>query len=300
MTTVDVRATMTPARRALRVGYVPSVWAAGVLGCALAARGGGRLAWLPALLAFMILISLAVERLIPYERDWNADHSDRRRDLAHALVNETLLLLSAAAVPAMTAFLGDHRPWPRHWPFALQVLIALLSLDLGITLLHMVSHRIGWLWRFHAVHHSVERLYSFNGLMKHPVHQALETAAGSLPLVLLGVPRNVAAAAAFCVALALLLQHSNADYAVGRLGRVFVFNAGHRFHHLRRPGEGDVNFGLFTLVWDRLLGTFSFDPDRRFTTADIGIAAWPNYPRRYWAQLRQPFAGTAGLAADGR
>lgn len=298
MTTVEPRTAHTPVRQVLRWSYVPLVAAAGVAGCALAARGGWLLAALPVLLVLTILLSILFERLIPYEREWNTDRGDGRRDLAHALINEALLTSSALAVPAMTAFLGDHRPWPRHWPFAVQVVVALASLDLGITLLHVASHRVGWLWRFHAVHHSVERLYSFNGLMKHPVHQALETAAGALPLLLLGVPRDVAAAAAFCVALMLLLQHSNADYAVGRLGRVFAFNAGHRFHHLRQPGEGDVNFGLFSLVWDRLLGTFAYDPRRRFTTADLGIAAWPNYPRRYWPQLRQPFAGAAGLAGN--
>jgi sterol desaturase/sphingolipid hydroxylase (fatty acid hydroxylase superfamily) len=210
------------------------------------------------------------------------------------VVNESLLVVSAAAVPLMTAFLGDHRPWPKQRPFAIQVIMALLLLDLGITLLHMVSHRIGWLWRLHAVHHSVDRMYGFNGLMKHPLHQALETGAGALPLVLLGVPQNVAAAAAFCVALQLLLQHSNADYRVGPLRYLLAFNEGHRFHHLRYPGMGDVNFGLFTLIWDHLFGTFSFDANRRFTSTDIGIEAWPNYPRKYWPQLRQPFLGKKG------
>ncbi|MET9835534.1 hypothetical protein ABZ078_41060 [Streptomyces sp. NPDC006385] len=85
----------------------------------------------------------------------------------------------------------------------------------------------------------------------------------------------VAAALALAVAVQLLLQHSNADYRVGALRYVPSLNEGHRSHHLKRGGVGDVNFGLFTLVWDRLLGTYSFDPDRRFSTDDLGIAANP-------------------------
>lgn len=38
--------------------------------------------------------------------------------------------------------------------------------DLGITLTHYASHKIGVPWRFHAVHHSVTRCYGRNGLTK--------------------------------------------------------------------------------------------------------------------------------------
>ena len=68
-------------------------------------------------------------------------------------------------------------------------------------------------------------------------------------------------------------------------------NEGHRFHHLKWAGVGDVNFGLFTLVWDHMLGTFSYDPGRRFTSDDLGIAEEPGFPAGYLAQLREPFRG---------
>lgn len=286
-------------RAALRVLFVPGMYGLAVLGCFGAYLGGWATLAVPGLLLVAIGVSLVVERLIPYEEAWNNDHGDAGRDVVHAFVNESLLVMSVFAIPALTFLLGDHAPWPRHANFALQVLMALLLLDLGITVLHVVSHRVGWLWRLHAVHHSVTRMYGFNGLMKHPLHQLLETGAGALPLVLLGVPRSVAAAAGLFVAVQLLLQHSNATYRVGPLKYLFSFNEGHRFHHLRWAGVGDVNFGLFTLVWDHLLGTFSYDPERRFTSADIGIDAWPNYPSRYVPQLRQPFVqDTEALKAE--
>ena len=282
---------------ALRLVFVPVLYSLAVLGGIAAHSGGWGFAVLPALLATAVVASMVVERLIPYQADWNRDHEDASRDVVHALVNESLLVLSVLAIPALTVVLGDHAPWPRHWNFAVQVVIALLFLDFGITVLHMVSHRVGWLWRLHAVHHSVKRMYGFNGLMKHPLHQVLETAAGAMPLVLLGVPRDVAATAGLFVAVQLLLQHSNARYRVGPLRYLLSFNEGHRFHHLQRAGEGDVNFGLFTLLWDHLLGTFGYDPERTFASTDIGIEDWPNYPNRYLPQLRQPFRGAEGLAA---
>jgi sterol desaturase/sphingolipid hydroxylase (fatty acid hydroxylase superfamily) len=122
--------------------------------------------WLLALLALAIAVSFMTERLWPYDPSFNHDHYDRVRDTLHALVNEGLNLLSIAAVPLLAAII-PWQAWPQQWPFALQVLVAIIAADLGITLVHYASHRIGWLWRLHAVHHSVTRMYGFNGLMKH-------------------------------------------------------------------------------------------------------------------------------------
>ncbi len=130
-------------------------------------------------------------------------------------MNESLNLASVALLPALADRLTLVDLWPRDWPFAAQVLGATLVLDVGISLTHFASHRVELLWRFHAAHHSVTRFYGLNGLMKHPIHQMIEMAAGVLPLVAIGLPTPVAQVLAFATAIQLLLQHSNADYAVG-------------------------------------------------------------------------------------
>ncbi|WP_232835809.1 sterol desaturase family protein [Actinocorallia populi] len=277
----------------VRYGYVPFMLL-GVNGAAIAlvsrgaADGAGK-AWLPALLAVAVACSFAAERLLPYQAAWNTSLGDGRRDTAHAAVNETLTLGSVAALPLLAALIPGRGAWPDGWPLALQVLLAIIVADAGITLVHYASHRTGWLWRLHAVHHSVRRCYGFNGLMKHPLHQALETTAGVTPLLLAGLPLDVACLLALAVAVQLLLQHSNVDYRVGALKQLLALNEGHRFHHLRWAATGDVNFGLFTLVWDHALGTYSHDPARRFTTGDLGMAARPDYPDAYLDQLTEPF-----------
>jgi sterol desaturase/sphingolipid hydroxylase (fatty acid hydroxylase superfamily) len=173
-----------------------------------------------------------------------------------------------------------------------QVLGTILVFDFGITIAHWLSHHWGPLWRLHAVHHSVKRAYGLNGLMKHPLHQAVELTVGIAPMLLIGIPEQVAWALAFAVAIQLLMQHSNADYRVGPLRYILALNEGHRFHHLKWAGIGDVNFGLFTLIYDHLLlRTFSYDPDKVFTSDDLGIAKQPNFPTGYLAQLAEPFRG---------
>jgi sterol desaturase/sphingolipid hydroxylase (fatty acid hydroxylase superfamily) len=193
-------------------------------------------------------------------------------------------------LPAATVFGRSHGWWPAQWPFWLQVLLAILVLDLGISAAHHASHKWDWLWRFHAVHHGVKRLYGFNGLTKHPVHQAIEAASGFAPLLVLGVPARVATALAFCVSIQLLLQHSNADYRTGPLRYLLANAEVHRFHHRKGAAMGGVNFGLFTTMWDHLAGTFFYRsaaaPKHR---EELGLDGVGEYPQEYFAQLVQPF-----------
>ena len=256
---------------------------------ALIAAHASHLLLLPLMLG-AIALSFAVERLIPYREEWNESHDDAKRDVAHALVNETFALVSVLALPALATFATLTDAWPHDLPFVLQVVGTLLVFDFGITVAHWLSHRWGPLWRLHAVHHSVKRAYGLNGLMKHPLHQAVELTFGIAPLLVIGIPEDVAWALGFAVAIQLLMQHSNADYSVGPLRYVLALNEGHRFHHLKWAGVGDVNFGLFTLIYDHLLlRTFSYDPDRAFTSDDLGIAKQPDFPTGYVDQLAEPF-----------
>lgn len=245
--------------------------------------------WLLALLGLAIGVSLVCERIWPYQASWNEGKKDRLRDVIHAVVNETFNVLSIASIPLMAAWLPDSGLWPEHWPLGAQLLLAVVVADAGITLVHYASHRSPLLWRLHAVHHSVTRLYGFNGLMKHPLHQMLEALGGTLPLLLCGLPEDVAALLAFSIGIQLLLQHSNVDMRIGLLRHVFAWAPLHRLHHLKYGTHGDVNFALFFPVWDRLLGTALQLPDYRLAEDDLGIGDRPDYPVDYWAQLAQPF-----------
>ena len=236
-----------------------------------------------------VVVSFVAEWAVPFDEEWNRSRGDRIRDAVHAIVNESSTAVGVLAVPAVVSVAPTLTSWPDGVPFLLQVVFAVVVLDIGITVAHWWSHRNDLLWRFHAVHHSVTRMYGFNGLVKHPVHQTIETTAGMLPLVLLGVSGDVATAVAGLVALQLLLQHSNVDYRVGLLRRWVALNEGHRLHHVGRMPDGDVNFGLFLLIWDRFLGSYT-DPTGRSVAADeLGIAGRAAYPVDYVDQLREPF-----------
>ena len=95
------------------------------------------------------------------------------------------------------------------------------------------------------------------------------------------------------------MQHANVDYISGPLDRWLAINAGHRLHHLRYPGQGDVNFGLFTLLWDRAMGTYTPARTRAVVTSDaLGIAGRPDYPTTLTGQLAEPFRPATAMHAS--
>ena len=291
---------MTVVQRCLARSYVP-VMLIGGNGFAIwmVAQGGSPI-WLILVGVIAVGISFAAEQLLPFSNEWNHWRGDARRDVLHALVNKTLSEVSVWSVPVLAAFVPWSGIWPSDWPLLAQWLIALLVADCGITLVHCWSHHSRILWRLHAVHHSVERMYGLNGLMKHPLHQALETLAGVSPLLLAGMPQEIAMLLAFSVTIQLLLQHSNVDVELGILGRWLALGATHRLHHLADSVRGNVNFGLFTTIWDRLLGTAVLDPCIDDTTVNLGLAGHPDYPKAYLAQLIEPFRTTAEVKNESR
>ncbi|WP_249677200.1 sterol desaturase family protein [Pseudomonas abieticivorans] len=272
----------------MRSLYAP-VFFFGFIGGAVVLVSAGLPGWLPVLLLAAIALSQASEVLLPYRPAWNHGQGDGLRDTAHALINETLNVLSVAAIPLVATWLPSAHLWPGDWPLGLQLLLAIIFADVGITLVHYASHRWPLLWRLHAVHHSVKRMYGFNGLMKHPLHQLLEALGGTLPLLLCGLPQEVAVLLAFSIAIQLLLQHSNVDMRIGPLRHVFAWAPLHRLHHLKYGTTGDVNFALFFSGWDRLLGTALHLPHYPLADDDLGIGDRPDYPVAYLQQLAEPF-----------
>lgn len=274
----------------LSVAYVPMMML-GYVGAAVYVVEIGMHFWaLAILLLAAISTSIIVELILPNERAWIRNHGDLKRDVAHFLVNDGATALAIFGIPAVASLIPWSGIWPQDLPIVAQLAIAVLVADFGITVAHYYSHRWHWLWRFHAVHHSVERMYGLHGLMKHPLHQGVEAFAGTAPLILMGLPVEVALLLAFAIAIQLLLQHSNVDMRIGPLRHVLALAPVHRFHHQKEVGIGDVNFGLFTTLWDRFLfGTAGYNPGRRFSPGDFGIRLRPDYPRKYLQQLIEPF-----------
>lgn len=287
---------MSVSRKIVRYGYLPFMLV-GLNGAALWVVIHHSYAWLAPLLLLAFASAHFAERALPFFPEWNENHGDEKTTLLHTMVYELSNISGVLAIPVVVWLFPYQGIWPVEWPLAAQLLLAILIADCAFTMVHYFSHRWSILWRLHAVHHGVARLVGFNGLVRHPLHQSLDMWIGTAPLVVMGMPVPVAILLGFTISVQLIVQHSNVAYASGPFRNHLSIGSIHHLHHVNWGKEGDCNFGLFFTWWDRVLGTFSPEPPRTITAADMGIDDAPDFPKSYWQQLMFPFVYRPGQAA---
>lgn len=281
-------------RALVRYGFVPFM-ILGLNGAAFAlVTNGYSYGWLAPLLALALLTVFWAERVSPAYAMWNEDHGDNPASIAHAIVYEISNINGVLLIPIIVWLFPFQGIWPTDWPLLAQLVMALLIADLVFMLVHYVSHSVPVLWRLHAVHHGVPRLYGLNGLVRHPLHQTLDMVLGTAPLVIMGMPVDVAVLLGFVVSIQLLVQHANIDYELGPLRNQLAIGRLHHLHHVNWGKEGDCNFGLFLTLWDRMLGTFQPEPSRPIEADDMGVDEVPDFPKGYIQQLIFPFVYKPG------
>lgn len=255
---------------------------------------GWSYAWMALPLAIAVATAFLAERISPNFEQWNADHGDAGTNVLHAIVYEISNINATLLIPVVVWLFPFEGIWPRDLPLVVQLLMAVVFADIGFTLVHYYSHRWPLLWRLHAVHHGVPRLYGLNGLVRHPLHQTLDLVVGTAPIAMMGMPIDVAVLLGLVISVQLIVQHSNVDYRLGPFRNHMAIGQLHHLHHVNWGKEGDCNFGLFFTLWDRLLGTFQPEPSRRIEAKDMGVDEVPDFPKGYIQQLVFPFVYTPG------
>jgi sterol desaturase/sphingolipid hydroxylase (fatty acid hydroxylase superfamily) len=282
----------------------PLLYGSGLLGVHEALTSAHPVAWFNVVYVSLALVIGILERWMPHERQWLEADGETATNLAHTLLTKGLVQLAVAMATTATmltatvvdpANRGMLQPWPQHWPLAAQVILALAIAELGLYAAHRIAHEWPALWRFHALHHSVTRLWVVNTGRFHIVDTCFKAALGQVPLYLLGAPLPVFLWISAVTAITGLLTHCNVVMRTGPLDYVFSTPALHRWHHSRIPAEGNRNYGENFVLWDQVFGTY-FNPPRR-PPVDIGIDG--AIARGFLPQLVQPFSATGVRAIMG-
>jgi sterol desaturase/sphingolipid hydroxylase (fatty acid hydroxylase superfamily) len=293
--TADYNEIVDVFRRVARWASYPAILGGSVWGVTAL---GGRvpLPWAIAIVNVAAgLAVVATELAIPYRARWRQSHGgDVQTDLAYLAGSAALVLIATTPLTsgfaAAALWIGRHTHgglWPRHWPLAAQLTLALLIYELGSYLFHRLSHH-SWLWRLHSVHHSVRRLHGLNAIRSHPIDFFFAVATTSGPLLLLGVDEMVFAQVTVFGTVNMWLQHANADMKTGWLDWIFVTPALHRWHHSQVMGEQQRNLGAVLIVWDVAFGTRLLPRDRE-PPERAGTGHPERYPDTFVAQLAAPF-----------
>lgn len=253
------------------------------------------------LLSIMIPLALAfllvgvMERVLPYRPKWNISQNDIATDTAYIGLNLALRevgnVVFKLGLIALVAPLGVSSSglgwWPSDWHPLIQLCLALVVFDFFEYCFHRASHTYGFLWRFHAIHHSPKRLYFFNAARFHFVDWMVLTAIEVLVLFAMGADPRIIALAVVFIQTHGLFQHSNIDVKLGFLNWIFSGPELHRWHHSKLIEESDTNFGNNVIVWDILFGTYFLPKNRQ-----VGVLGLinPDFPQTYWGQLKAAFA----------
>jgi sterol desaturase/sphingolipid hydroxylase (fatty acid hydroxylase superfamily) len=156
---------------------------------------------------------------------------------------------------------------PMFW----QALGGFLAVDLTHWLTHFARHKIGWLWRFHSIHHSQVELNPLSAFRSHPLEGILIGLSVLVPAAIFGGDKSS------WIIVGLLsgpiwpmLSHANLKTNLGPLRYVLVSPQFHRVHHSVHPGQYDHNYGEQLIVWDWLFGTMWKDAHYYPDTGIVG------------------------------
>jgi sterol desaturase/sphingolipid hydroxylase (fatty acid hydroxylase superfamily) len=171
-------------------------------------------------------------------------------------------------------------------PAIVQLFEALLWFDLIGYWSHRAFHRVGLLWRYHAVHHSSTELDWLSSVRVHPVNEIGTRIAQAIPLVLVGYSPKILAAYIPLLTLYAIFLHANLSWNFGKLRYVIASPVFHRWHHTTEKEGIDRNFGGMFPWLDMLFGTLYFPADRQPMVFGVLNEQVPN---NLWKQLLYPF-----------
>lgn len=210
------------------------------------------------------------------------------------------VLFPTAAVGV--AYVASERGWGalHLWRCAgwLEVLIAVVFLDLVLYLQHVMFHTIPLLWRLHMVHHADLDVDVTTGARFHPLEILVSMVVKLGAVVMIGASPMAVLTFEVLLNATSMFNHSNVHMPppVERVLRwILVTPDMHRIHHSAHRRETNSNFGFNLPWWDRLMGTFLAEPSAGHMGMALGLEQFREPDRLTLSRiLVLPFVGETG------
>jgi sterol desaturase/sphingolipid hydroxylase (fatty acid hydroxylase superfamily) len=168
-------------------------------------------------------------------------------------------------------------------PWLLQAIEVVVLSDLCVYWGHRLQHRVGFLWRFHSIHHSAEHLDWLAAHREHPVDTVYTMGLINLPVFVLGFPMQTLAGLIAFRGLWAIYIHSNVRLPLPGFMRVLLGAPElHHWHHDRDRDAG--NYANISPLMDWIFGTYRC-PDHE--PEHFGLRE--PIPRSYLGQMVHPF-----------
>lgn len=178
-------------------------------------------------------------------------------------------------------------------PWWLQAVEVILLSDFLIYWGHRLQHRVGFLWRFHSIHHSAEHLDWLAAHREHPLDTVYTMGLINLPPFILGFPLETLAGFLAFRGIWAIYIHSNVRLPLGPLRALIGAPELHHWHHDRARDAG--NYANISPLMDLLFGTYRC-PDHE--PESFGIHE--PISRSYLGQMLHPFRKKKSNSAEDR
>lgn len=247
--------------------------------------------WL--ILAFIVsaILFIFLEKVFPKYREQAILRPDWGLDLFYFCFNHlliTALLLTGNYFVANVfgwAASSGFQAWIQSLPLLVQVVVLIICADFVLYWSHRTFHESPLLWKFHAVHHSVEHMDWMAGSRNHVVQMFVDRCLAMVPLYLLGASKEALDLYVAFAAFQAVYVHANVNIPTGPLKYLLATPQYHHWHHSSQAPAIDTNYSVHTPLFDRLFGTYH-----------MPVEHWPAHygttkplPKGFIAQMLYPF-----------
>jgi sterol desaturase/sphingolipid hydroxylase (fatty acid hydroxylase superfamily) len=250
--------------------------------------------WFLLNLLMLALLFVPMERIFARLKDQRVLRRGWQTDLAHFGVSHLIVQISVflTLAPAQVFFKWsinhDLQAAISTQPLWLQFIEILFVADFSEYWLHRFEHRIPFLWRFHAIHHSAEHMDWLAGSRLHIVDIVLVRSMTFAPLYVLGFAQTPVFAYLTFVSFHAVFIHANVRFNFGWVEHLLVTPRFHHWHHAAEEQAIDKNFAVHLPLLDRVFGSILLPADGSWP-AVYGIAGNP-IPESYAVHTVYPFA----------
>lgn len=193
-------------------------------------------------------------------------------------------LLSVLSISNLVAFEVSS------WPVWSQFLLLLIVADFIQWCVHVMLHRVSWMWEFHKVHHSVTEMGFAAHLRFHPMETIIYKTVLYIPLTMVGFGvEDFFMLHAFTILIG-HLNHANINWSYGPFKYLFNNPHMHIWHHAKSMPSSHpngINFGISLSIWDYIFKT-AYTPNSG-RDIELGFEKIEQYPEDFKDQLVEPF-----------
>jgi sterol desaturase/sphingolipid hydroxylase (fatty acid hydroxylase superfamily) len=243
------------------------------------------------LLYFIVFVPL--ELLLPLHPEQKTFRRAWINDFIFLLLNGILIKVGLLAVVALCILVtswivpASVRATIGGLPYWVQLPLVIVLSDLGFYWTHRMFHAVPWMWRFHAVHHSIEELDWLAGARIHPVDQIVTKGVSFVPIIAFGFSEWVIGIYVLLFQWQAVFIHANIRVGFGPLRRVFASPEFHHWHHTNDREARDRNFAAQLSFLDALFGTLHMPRGQMPKTYGLDRPM----QQRYALQMIYPFVG---------